>query len=225
MQIGMYRKRMSLLWDNKYDKDFKEAIKELRFKKNNIQQLVVKIDGPLSYSTKKVIEWQKNQYFSCGQQFTHKLSSRIEDKVTTVSRKMPYKFRHFVPSLIVLDPEKFMDYPTPAWERPVLPKIKQEIKIDVWNEPMLLKSLLEAYQIEQDYVDSLDFYIINKFPIVRLPQDPVVYEWFCELEIAPRYSSLEDGLSLYDDSNITYIGKESILDDAENYASEDAYYY
>ena len=242
MKIGLYNGTKSLLWDNEKDFSYQNAIRELRFKKNQIKRIVVKVNTEPTYSTKVIIQWFMNQKFTCGQQFTHRISSKYPDKITTVSRKMPYKFRHWIPSLEVINPNGESTYFRPGvhientamgtskakaeynelastWKYTPEPvaNIPQQIQIpDI--QPALYKALCNAYELEEHTPDLLDAYIQNKIQITRLPQDEVVYGWFVELGIAPAFTQLDDATdAIIDESVMTYFGKEDMLDDAENY--------
>lgn len=241
MKKGMYKGSKSLLWDNRKDYGYEDAIRELRFKKNNITQLVINIgDKEISYSTKIVIQWFMNQKFTCGQQFTHRISSKFPDKITTVSRKMPYKFRHWVSRLMIIYPNGDIKYFRPGvhientamgtsqaksdyndlasqWKYTPedLPKPKP---VEELLSSLLVQDLCKAYDIDIEYADMLDAYIQHKIQITRLPQDEVVYGWFVELGIAPAFSNIDQAAdSIVDDDVVTYIGKEDILDDVEDY--------
>lgn len=246
MKIGMYLNTTSLLWVNGKDKDHTQAIRELRFKKNNIQRLVIKLNGVPTYPTKILIQWFMNQKFTSGEQFTHRLSSRIPDKVTTVSRKRPYKYRHWVPSLLIktgnkdiwLQPGAHMeniamgmsqqkaDYNLIAsmWKYtpPELPSIPQEIKNTSDFQPALLQALANAYEVSINDTDLIDAYIQSHIQISRLPQDEVVFGWFVELGIAPSSSSLDNPTDyLFDEDTTRLYGKDELLDDTD-YLLEDA---
>ena len=243
MKIGNYENQKSLLWMNGEDKNYENAIRELRFKKNNIKQLVVKIDHEPTYATKVLIQWFMNQKWSAGLQMTHRLRG---DRPYLVSRKMPYKWRHFVPTLkvilygkpIYLKPgdhlqninmgmsQEKKDYMSLSAEwkytPPELPEIPQNIQFS--QESELLNELLKAYELDFKATDLIDTYIQHRIPITRLPQDEVVYGWFCDLGIAPRFSDLTNPTdSIVDPETVCYIGKEAILDDVDNYTFEEAY--
>lgn len=237
MQIGMYQKTMSLLWDNEKDRDVQLAIKEARFKKNEISKIVVRIQSKTpSYATKTLIQWFMNQRFSCGEQFTHAL--KPNGRIYMVSRKMPYKFRHWIPTLQLLwdgdvhylSPGTHIEnmrlgtseakalYNELASEWKYEPEPIKLAKSQYSTDFMMFEALKNAYEVDEYSADLIDVYILNKFPITRLPQDPVIYEWFITLGIAPAYSLLDPSVPLppiIDEDSIVYIGKETLLDDEE----------
>lgn len=84
--------------------------------------------------------------------------------------------------------------------------------------PAVFKSLCDAYEIEDDHekaFEQIEYYIMNKIPITKMPRDEVVYGFLVTLGIAPTAQSIDDPTSLYDDSNIVYIGKETYLETYE----------
>jgi len=237
MQIGMYKRNMSLLWDNEKDRDVQMAIKEARYKKNGISRIVIRIQSKKpTYSTKLLIQWFMNQRFSCGEQFTHALLPN--GRVKLVSRKLPYKFRHWIPTLILLwDGDTHYLSPGVHVEnmrlgtselKSLYNELAQEWKYE--PEPIKLAkstystdftmftALMNAYEVDELSADLIDIYILNKIPITRLPQDELIYAWFVQLGIAPIASSLDPNNptpSIFDEERVTYIGKEALLDDEE----------
>ena len=232
MKIGMYDKINSLLWDNGSDRDAQEAIRELRFKKNAVSRLVIRLEGTPTYATKELIGWFMNQRFSIGEQFTHRLNEN--GKMILQTRKKTYKYRAWVPSMLLLwDGDRVIMHPglhlentkigtsmekkqyyalkdTMKWVPPYEKKIVSDRTNFTMYEP-----LLHAYELDDNDAafDILDYYIQQKFQITRLPFDNETYGWFCDLGIAPRFSSLEEPNIIYDEEKVTYIGKEAMLDD------------
>lgn len=286
MKIGTYEGVVSLLWNNSKDKQSDVALQELRYQKNGIRKLVIKIDDTMSYGTKQLIDWFMNQSINCNQKFTHRLDKdlvqprgtlpdRVKDAtpdghhLVLQQGKFPYKFRVWIPEMIVIWqgdrmqflPAQHKSNPKMGYSREVArfrsfmdatawhPSIAREPK-PVRYTPTMFEALRQAYDIDDNEVafDAIEWYILNRLPIVRLPQDENVYAWFVELGIVPNSSPLTQkkcervfdpeeftfvniypqvenaNLDLYDETKISYIGKEALLDD-EDYLSdfEDGY--
>lgn len=91
--------------------------------------------------------------------------------------------------------------------------------------PALFQALCDAYEIESDHekaFEQIEYYTMNRIPITRMPRDEVVYEFFANLGIAPTSQSLSESTSIYDDTNLVYIGKETYL---ETYEEQENDYY
>lgn len=230
MQIGKYKGKKALLWNNSSDTFHKKAIQELRFKKNNIKVLSIMLNEEPTYSTHVVAQWFLKQTYACGEQITHKLNKN--NQVISTTSYHPYRWRHLVTSMEIITPDGISHWFTQKqyyeynelirhffgyWEPEELPSLPQNTDIDEFNTHPLFEELLRAYDLTADYIDQLDAYIQNKFPIQFLPHDEVVYEWFCQLGIAPRQSLLDDPNQNYliDPEEITLVGKETILDDTD----------
>ena len=87
-------------------------------------------------------------------------------------------------------------------------------------EPAIFRAICDAYEIEYTHekaFEQLEYYIMNKLPIVRMPRDEVVYGLFVEWGIAPASAQLNDltYTDVYDDDNLIYIGKETYLETYE----------
>jgi hypothetical protein len=88
----------------------------------------------------------------------------------------------------------------------------------------MFRPLCEAYELDpsDDHAwEQLEYYVISKEPIVRLPRDEEIYAWFMELGIAPAYSDINSGTSIFDDAHLTSIGKEAILDEMREFNEAD----
>lgn len=84
--------------------------------------------------------------------------------------------------------------------------------------PALYQALCDAYEIESDHdkaFEQIEYYTMNHIPITRMPRDEVVYEFFVNLGIAPNAQNITEECSIYDDSNLVYIGKETYLETYE----------
>ena len=240
MKIGNYKGTISLLWDNAKDRNHDEAIQALKRKTNGIKQLVIKMDNEAKYPTQMLIKWFMGQRWSNGYQYTHKLVPAGTHKckysgkeyykpehISRVSRKKPYKFQVWIPTLQILTPngpvflrpgvhientdqgisEQKQAYTEIAgdWKytpEPVLP-IKVEAKTPI-NE-FLLPHLINAYEVDEYSEGLIEFYLEHKMPISRAPQDDVIYFEFILLGIAPAYSNLNtETQPLYIEEEIEY---------------------
>ena len=225
MKIGSYKGTISLLWDNAKDRNHDEAIQQLKRKTNGIKQIVIKLDGDAKYSTQQLIKWFMNQRWSNGFQYTHRLKEN--GRLKLVSRKKPYKYQVWIPTLQILTPngpvflrpgvhientdqgisEQKQAYTEIAgdWKytpEPVLP-IKVEAKTPI-NE-FLLPHLINAYEVDEYSEGLIEFYLEHKMPISRAPQDDVIYFEFILLGIAPAYSNLNtETQPLYIEEEIEY---------------------
>jgi len=88
----------------------------------------------------------------------------------------------------------------------------------------MFRPLCEAYEMDSNDEhawEQIEAYINIKEPIVRMPQDEQIYSWFMELGIAPAYSNIETGTSIYDDTIFTSIGKEAIMDELREFTPAD----
>lgn len=264
MKIGAYTlpvlglRQLSLLWDNTKDRDYEEAIQELRQVSNGIQQIVIKVEeNKASFPTTKLIEWFLNQHWDRGIRYT------TNEKGHMIAIKSNTRYRVFIPNLWLiigdaiyrLTPQmhifpsendehltedivfpvynlngridylegrseySFYKYVKNLIERD---KPKEVIQQKVANdfEPALFRSICDAYEIEPTHekaFEQLEYYIMNKMPIVRMPRDEVVYGLFVEWGIAPASAQLNDltYTDVYDDDNLIYIGKETYLETYE----------
>lgn len=110
MQIGLYTlphhkslKRMSLLWNNDTDKEYTEAIQELKFKQNDIKQIVIKIEpNTMTYATQKIIEFFMNQHWDRGVRYTHKLSADGQHTTTIAQQTRSAKYKVYIQELYIL---------------------------------------------------------------------------------------------------------------------------
>ena len=272
MKIGAYTlpilgiKKVSLLWNNEKDRDYEEAIKEIRQVSNNIQQIVIKTEAnKASYSTTKIVEWFLNQHWDRGIRYT------TNEKGHMIAIRSNTKYRVFIPNLwLIIDDAMYRltpqchIYPSdndehltedivfPVYnlngridylegrseyafykhvrdllERPKPVEVKPKKEVNDF-EPALFRAICNAYEIDPEdekAFEQTEYYIMNKLPIVRIPQDEVIYGLFVEWGIAPASAQLNDltYTDVYDDSNITYIGKETYLETYEE--QENDYYY
>ena len=249
MKIGKYQGTMTLLWDQAEDKAFGDAIRELRFKRNNITQLLVKLDGPMKYSTRIVLLWFLNQRFKKGEEFTHGFHPKdthlpLElQRVKKLRRVRPYTFRHWVPRCIVLMPDKTRLKLQPGCHLEDTTNGASQLKRNYltlfqsdWspepihltdtfkyeNKPLLFQALMNAYEVDEYSGGLIETYLEHKMPISRTPMDPVIYSWFCDLEIAPRFTEIKfindkpiptsETLTLYDEDEILTVGKSDLFD-------------
>lgn len=266
MKIGVFTvphanlRAVSMLWDNTKDREYTEAIQELRKVSNGVRQLVIKVDEhKASYPTTKMIEWFMNQHWDRGIRYS------TNDKGHMIAIKTSTRYRVFIPNLWLLvgddvyrlTPQMHI-YPSENDEHltedrvfPIYtPKRVQYyearseyayykyvfklISVEEENktkevkrkkeaidfEPAVFRSICDLY--EMDYTDEkafeqIEYYVMNKLPIVRMPRDEYIYELCVAWGIAPSHSQLNDVTytDIYDDSNITYIGKESYLETYE----------
>lgn len=239
MKIGSYKGIISLLWDNAKDRDHDEAIQALKRKTNGIKRLVIKVDGPVKYSTQQLIKWFMNQRWSNGFQYTHRIipaktyttktgkTIHKPEHMTQVSRKKPYKYQVWIPSLQVIQ------HGTSTFYRPGvhIENIDQGVSTakaeyialaSEWkyepepikinpnpaSEPLpeyLLEHLINAYEVDEYSEGLIEEYIRLKFPISRAPMDDVIYGEFIKLGIAPAFSPLEaPAQPLYFEEDIDY---------------------
>ncbi len=271
MKIGSYqlpyekdRKAISLLWDNKTDKDFTEAIKALQFKNNDIKQIVIKIEPQsMSYATKELLQYFMNQHYNRGVDYTTYLDENNKPHMKAqVNPKA--RFRTYIPSLHLLigkhvyrlSPQMHI-YPGSSDEMYVEPLSFQALAatasahnvtyrahseydyykfvLEIIEKPVtqkefipqrelpdpeptheftMFRPLCEAYEIDptdSHAFEQIEYYVMNRIPITRMPHDEVFYSFCTELGIAPVAEEL------YDDSNLVYIGKETYLETYDDY--------
>lgn len=264
MKIGAYTlpvlglRKLSLLWDNAKDREFEEAIKEIRQVSNGIEQIVIKVEAnKASFPTIKLIEWFLNQHWDRGVRYT------TNEKGHMVAFKSSTRYRVFIPNLWLWIDDAFyrltpqmhiypsendehltedivfpvynlsgrIDYLEGRSEYSFYKHVKSLIERDKPKEvlpqkeandfePAIFRAICDAYEIEYTHekaFEQLEYYIMNKLPIVRMPRDEVVYGLFVEWGIAPASAQLNDltYTDVYDDDNLVYIGKESYLETYE----------
>ena len=225
MKIGSYKGTISLLWDNAKDRNHDEAIQALKRKTNGIKQLVIKMDNEAKYPTQMLIKWFMGQRWSNGFQYTHQL--KPNGRIKTVSRKKPYKFQVWIPTLQILTPngpvflrpgvhientdqgisEQKQAYTEIAGDWKYVPEPVLPIKVEAKNpiNEFLLPHLINAYEVDEYSEGLIEFYLEHKMPISRAPQDDVIYFEFILLGIAPAYSNLNtETQPLYIEEEIEY---------------------
>ena len=225
MKIGNYKGVISLLWDNSKDRNHDEAIQALKRKTNGIKQLVIKMDNEAKYPTQMLIKWFMGQRWSNGFQYTHQL--KPNGRIKTVSRKKPYKFQVWIPTLQILTPngpvflrpgvhientdqgisEQKQAYTEIAGDWKYVPEPVLPIKVEAKNpiNEFLLPHLINAYEVDEYSEGLIEFYLEHKMPISRAPQDDVIYFEFILLGIAPAYSNLNtETQPLYIEEEIEY---------------------
>ena len=239
MQIGNYKGTISLLWDNAKDRNHDEAIQQLKRKTNGIKRIVIKLDGDAKYSTQQLIKWFMGQRWSNGFQHTHRLvpartytnktgkTIHKPEHITQVSRRKPYKYQVWIPSLQIIQhgvstfyrpgvhientdtgvSEAKAEYKALISDWKYTPEPLVPIKVEAENpiNEYLLVHLINAYEVDEYSEGLIEYYIAHKIPISRAPQDDVIYGEFIKLGIAPAYSALNlEAQPLYIEEEIEY---------------------
>lgn len=225
MQIGNYKGTISLLWDNAKDRNHDEAIQQLKRKTNGIKQLVIKIDGTAKYPTQQLIKWFMGQRWSNGFQYTHQL--KPNGRIKTVSRKKPYKFQVWIPTLQVIENGEIKFFKpgvqaentdqgiseakssykqlTGDWKYVPEPIVITKTPANNPIPEYLLEHLINAYEVDENSEGLIEYYIQIKEPISRAPMDDVIYYEFIKLGIAPAYSPVNaEYQQLYIEEEIEY---------------------
>lgn len=198
-----------------------KAFKPKRTRRNYVDQLVIKID----YTGQRIANQPKDyfrMYIMTPQM--HIFPSNFRDQTQTnntylmvdswgvgyASAESDYAYYKDVMEMIA----------TP-WSPAV--EVKPQVSHKIQDYP-LYNPLCQAYELDPEdehAVEQLDYYIITQEPIVKLPRDEEFYMFCIKLGIAPAFSDIESGTSIYDDQQIEQFGKEAMIDELRNFNDTD----